>query len=371
MKLGILVTIISGFGKKGFYHSQEIGLAKSLAELGNEIIIYKCVSKSGERKEEEIDSHIRIRYIPVSNFGIHGNCPDDEIDPDLDGLLSFADTQLFLPHIYKFCRKNKIVFVPYIGIAHSAQQNTKSIFMDAAFSLTTLRIYKGIPVIAKTDEVREELEKLGVKDCTVCPVGLDKSELNTDFRSVDRAELRKQYGYSPDDVVISFIARLKVEKRPLELIDLFYSIKEQKKFRLLIVGEGYLKDKMVEKISALGIQDRVTMIDRVPYEKMWEIHTISDYFLNLRLNEIFGMALMEAVYYESSVAAIESAGPKQILDGLEGHRLCRDDQEVKEWLTATYPGKEVLRGSSDRLIEKFSWKHCAGKFIELVQNARG
>ena len=38
MKLGILVTIISGFGKKGFYHSQEVGLGKALNELGHDVV---------------------------------------------------------------------------------------------------------------------------------------------------------------------------------------------------------------------------------------------------------------------------------------------------------------------------------------------
>lgn len=36
----------------------------------------------------------------------------------------------------------------------------------------------------------------------------------------------------------------------------------------------------------------------VKYDEMWQIHYIADYFVNLRTDEIFGMAIMEAVYYQ-------------------------------------------------------------------------
>ena len=367
MKLGILVTIISGFGKKGFYHSQEIGLAKTLVEMGHDVVIYKCVSRDKERFSEDIGEHIRIHYIPVFSLGFHGYCPPSNLDEDLDGLLSFADTQFFLPPVYRFCVKHQIAFVPYIGIAHSAQRNTKSIFMDFLFHNGTLKIYKKLPVLAKTDEVMEELHQLGVKDCQVTPVGLDTTELKTDFRNYDRNALREKYGYKPSDVIISFVGRMKVEKRPLDMVDIFDAVKDCKDYKMLMGGEGYQRDDIAAKVKAMGLSDRVQMIERVNYENMWEVHYISDYFVNLCYREIFGMALMEGIYYESSVAAVEAAGPCFILKGMEGHCLCKDDEGIKQWLRADKPDGAVLRQSSDRLIERFSWKYCAQAFADLTK----
>ena len=371
MKTGILVTIISGFGKKGYYHSQEIGLGKALLEMGHEVIIYKGVTQDKEAVTDRLEDGLQIRYIPMRSLGIHGNCPADVIDPDLDGLLSFADTQLFLPHIYRYCRKNKICFVPYIGIAHSFQGNLKSKVMDQLFHMSTLKLYRRIPVLAKTDEVRDELLGLGVKNCRVTPVGLDETELKTDFRDYDRNMLREKYGYRPDDVIICFVARLKAEKRPLDMVDLFCALREKKNARLLMVGEGYQKDEIIAKVDKLGLADYVRMIDRVPYENMWEIHYISDYFVNMRHGEIFGMALMEGIYYESSVVAMEGPGPSFILKGMEGHCLCGNDQEVLQWLEGDRPDPSLLRKSSDKLIEKFSWKSCAQGFTDIIEEYQG
>ena len=37
MKLGILCTMINGFGRRGYYNSQEVGLGRALAAMGHEL----------------------------------------------------------------------------------------------------------------------------------------------------------------------------------------------------------------------------------------------------------------------------------------------------------------------------------------------
>lgn len=369
MRLGILVTIVSGFGKKGFYHSQEVGLGKALTERGHRVTIYKCVAKDKPADHYAISDDLDVHYIPVHALGVHGMMRADVLDPTLDGLLLFSDTQLFLPHIYRYCCRHNIAFVPYIGIAHSAQRNFKSRLMDIAFAMGTLSIYKKLPVIAKSQAVVDELLALGVSRCTVAPVGLDRSELKTDFAQHDRSALRAAYGYTNDDVIISFVGRLKPEKSPVETIELFSSIKDRKPFKLLMVGEGYLKEKVEEKIAELDLSDRVQLIERVPYEKMWEIHWISDYFLNLCTREIFGMALLESVYYRSSAAALHAPGPNAILTDLPGHHLCDTIKQAGEWTCGEKPDEATLEKSSHELLERFSWSICAEQFINLTKEA--
>lgn len=46
MRIGLLITSIGNFGQKGFYNAQEIGLAKELDKLFDEVIVYKAVSDS-------------------------------------------------------------------------------------------------------------------------------------------------------------------------------------------------------------------------------------------------------------------------------------------------------------------------------------
>ena len=63
--------------------------------------------------------------------------------------------------------------------------------MDRVFRETTLKVYKNVRVIAKTIDAKEELAKLGVRDCLVAPVGLDSEALKQDYEKYDRNEIRK------------------------------------------------------------------------------------------------------------------------------------------------------------------------------------
>ena len=130
---------------------------------------------------------------------------------------------------------------------------------------TTLPLYRRMPVLAKTDAAKKELEALHVpsENITVSPVGIDASVLKKDFLNADRAALRRAYGFAADDVILLNVARLDHDKRTLELLRLFHEVRGKKKFRLLIVGEGELRGAVDEKIAEYGIGDEVTILDRV------------------------------------------------------------------------------------------------------------
>ena len=371
MKLGILCTMINGFGRKGFYNTQEIGLGRALARKGHTVTIYKCLKQTENTKEEtiELERGLTIRYLPIKGLGAHGYLHTEVLEKDMDGLLCFSDNQVFLPHIYRFCKRNGIRFVPYVGTAHSLHSGLHAKLMDAWFAAGTVKIFRSNPVIAKTEGAKQELEALGVKDITVAPVGLDVAVLKHDHKDCDRAELRRKFGFEADAVVLCNVARLEPEKRPLELIEIFLRIRDKKKFRLVIVGEGPMRQALDEKIAAYGLADEVKVLNRVPYEQMWEIYAMSDYFVNLNQGEIFGMAIMEAVYYETSVAACMAPGPSVTLKDMEGHRLCTDDRQIEDWLTGEYPSAETLAESSKKMAHDFSWDRCADTFAAFVRSS--
>lgn len=370
MNVGILVTIVSGFGKKGFYQSQEIGLGKELSNRGHIVTIYKCVPFDERTLVEKLNCNLRIKYIPVKKLGVHGKLNPKEIDENIDALLSFSDTQVFIQPIYKYCKKKSIVFIPYVGIAHSYQETIKSKMMDCLFKLTTLRIYKKCKVLTKTEAAKHELLEFGVKNITVTPVGLDETSLNKEFKTKNRTMLREQYGYSDNEVIICFVARLQSEKKPMEMLEIFNEIKNNKNFKLLIIGSGILKNAVVEYIENNRIDKLVKIIDKVEYDKMWEIYHISDYFVNLRAEEIFGMSVMEAVYYQTSVAAIDAPGPSTILSNMSGHKICNNYVEIEEWLNGTYPQKRRLEISSEKIVNRFTWRNCADELLKIIQEEK-
>ena len=366
MKVAIVVPIVGNFGRKGFYHSQEIGLGKEVASHGHDVIIYKCVPENS-MKEIQTEQHdgITIKYIPTKAVGPHGMLDVTIIDKDSDVAFTFSDTQFVIPKLYGYCKKNGITFIPYVGIAHSFQQNFKSKLLDIVFRMTTLNVYKKTIVVAKTIDAKKELETLGVKKCVVAPVGMDFTALRQDYESFDRVELRRKWGFSQDDVIIIFVARMQPEKHPLEMIDIFSRVKRENK-KLLMVGKGPLEDRVHHKVKELGIEDQVRLIPEVKYDEMWQIHYIADYFVNLRPEEIFGMAIMEAVYYKSCVVAIKAPGPNTILKGMKGHYLCADYDEITEKLGCSVCNNYQLQEAKNIIISDFTWEKCVLTIRKIV-----
>ena len=370
MKLGILCTMINGFGRRGFYNTQEIGLGRALVRKGHTVTIYKCLKKEGEAKVEKVDIEpgLTIYYLPIGGLGAHGYLRTEVLAQDLDGMLCFSDNQVLLPHIYRFCRRNGIRFVPYVGTTFSLHGGLHAKVMDTWFAMGTLKIYKENPVIAKTEGARRELEALGVRDISIAPVGLDTAVLKSDFKQYEKAALRAQYGFEADDVLLCNVSRMDPEKRPLDMVEIFNRIRKKKKFRLLLVGEGPLRAATEEKVAQYGLKDEIRMINRIPYEEMWKIYAMSDYFINLSTSEIFGMAIMEAVYYETSVTAFAAApGPSLTLKGMAGHCLCEEDGQVEAWLTAPYPSAQDLEESARRMEREFGWDRCADRFVSIIE----
>lgn len=364
MKLGILCTMINGFGRRGYYNSQEIGLGRALARKGHEVMIYKGIDPSEKEEKVQVEKNLTIWYLPMKHLGAHGFMDCKYLDPQLKALFCFGDQQIFLPHVYRWCRRRRIPFVAYVGTAHSLDSNFKSKVMNALFAAGTLRIYKKNPVLAKTSAAKEELRQLGIPHAVIAPVGLDTAVLKKNIPADEKMRLRKEHGFEADDVILCNVSRLSWEKRPLELIDLFLQVKGKKKFKLIIVGNGPLEEELNEKIRKNGLEKEVKIYPNVPYEKMWEIYEMSDYYLNMNKGEIFGMAIMEAVYYKTSVAAIRALGPSVTLKDMKGHKLCENDDEMAEWITGPYPSEKDLQESSEKMASTFTWDRCADAFLQ-------
>lgn len=370
MKLGILCTMINGFGKRGFYNTQEVGLGRALVKKGHTVVIYKCVRKEKDRQTEKIEiaPGLTILYLPTGGMGIHGYLASEKLEKNMDGLLCFSDNQIFMPHIFRFCKKNRIPIVPYIGITYSLHKGLQGKLINILFRLGTLRFYKKIPVIAKTEAADRKLRALGVNDISVAPVGLDISVLKSDFKKYGKTGLRAEYGIEADAVLLCSITQMTPSKRPLDMVEIFRHIRGKKKFRMLLVGDGPLREKVENKIAFYGLTGEIKIINRIPYSEIWKIYAMSDYFINLNRNEIFGMAVMEAVYYETSAVAFRTApGPSMTLKGMKGHCLCEDDRQAEEWLTAPYPSEKDLEESSKKGIRRFSWNGCSDSFLEKIK----
>lgn len=359
MKIGLLITSIGNFGQKGFYNAQEIGLAKALDKYSEAVYIYKLVPKNADRRDEKIEGtkNVVLHSIPAKNFGINGLLDISVLDSSLNVLIYFSDTQISVPKVYKWAIKNNVKFYPYIGVLEShSTSKWKKLLMDTLFK-RNLQVYRKSYCFVKTPTVEKNLRGMGVKNISVMPVGLDLSLLNQDYEQADKIVLKGKYGFIKDDKVLLFIGRLIDEKQPVRMIEILNRVRQtDKRYKLLMVGTGPLKEIVDEKIKQYGLADSVKWIEKIPNSDIWELYRFADCFVNLNQQEIFGMAILEAMYYGCKVVAWRAPGPELIIeDGKSGY-LVEDDGLTCKWIMEN---KDVSGESHKRILSSFTWDNAA------------
>ena len=86
--------------------------------------------------------------------------------------------------------------------------------------------------------------------------------IKNDYDPIVREETRRRLGLE-NSLVIGHIGRLTEQKNTLFLIDIFNEIqKKEPRARLLLVGDGNLKEKMLRKINEYGIENKVVYLGR-------------------------------------------------------------------------------------------------------------
>lgn len=368
MRIGLLITSIGNFGQKGFYNAQEIGLAKELDKLFDEVIVYKAIPDDQQKQIAKIAGCLNttLRQLPVKSKGINGIWDCGVMDPTLDALVFFSDTQLVVPNVYRWCKRNNVVLIPYIGVIEShSTSRIKKIIIDVLFR-RNMKVYKKCSCLVKTPSVEEQLNKIGIKNTEVAPVGLDLSLLKEGYENVPSVALKRKYGYSDDDKVLLFIGRLIEEKQPIRMIEILSEIrKKDNRYKLLMVGKGELKQAVEKKISELSLADDVQMIEQIPNSDIWELYRFADAFVNLNQQEIFGMAILEAMYYGCKVVAWNAPGPKLIVANKDCGFLAESNQEIIEEIIAD--NCRSIEKAKRHVMENYTWDSTARKIVKRLR----
>lgn len=372
MHIAILTLHKQKINMSNYYNSQDLGLAKGLIECGNQVIVYKSISKKEYKSIElirEIEG-INVEYLPSIHFGNHSFLDTNRMDKGVDCLICFSDNQIFFPRIYKWCKKLRIPLYPYIGTISSENSSfTKQKIMEFLNS-SNINIYRKLICFAKTPALDEELKSKGIRKTFICPVGLDESKLNTRISVDELTQIRMKMGILESTQIILFVGRLVPVKKPLELLELLKNIiAVNNSFHLLMIGKGPFESEVLSKIEQLKISEHITFIREVKNADMWKYYSISNYFVNLSREEIYGMAILEAMYYKCKVIALKAPGPSFIIETGKTGYLFDDIQEIIEFLFNDNNSYEQIENNAhDDIIKRFTWNYSAKIIEKEVKN---
>lgn len=106
---------------------------------------------------------------------------------------------------------------------------------------------------------------------------------------------RSQFGLPADEPVVLFVGRLIQGKGVWELLEAVRRVNAERPCRLLVLGDGELRDRLRERAAADGLADRVIFAGYVGPDELQAAYRCADVFVLPSWTEGFPMSIIEAM----------------------------------------------------------------------------
>ena len=144
-----------------------------------------------------------------------------------------------------------------VSTLHNSNAWAKNPMLGLTYGLTTKLADK---IIAVADEVRDyaaQYLRIPMEQMITIPNAVSIERFEGKFE--EGLAVRKEYNISPTAPLLGIIGRLEPQKDHENFLRAASQIyKNNPNARFLIIGDGYLKDHLIELATALGMQDVVT-----------------------------------------------------------------------------------------------------------------
>lgn len=212
----------------------------------------------------------------------------------------------------------------------------------------------------------------GRKYCGGGKYELIHNSINTEEFNPDSIEsdFRTEHGFSNDDFIIAFIARITFQKDPKTFIR---AIPEVLKYipnaKFVMIGEGELKKDCVDLVNELGVEKNINFL---PFSKnVKQVLKNIDVFVLPSLWEVIPLALLEAMAMKNICIGTNIPGTTEaLIDGENGFLFETGDcNELAKKIVRGYQDKdqrELLANKARKtVVDKFDLKTLVRKNEEL------
>ena len=203
---------------------------------------------------------------------------------------------------------------------------------------------------------------------TLIPNGVDLKKFSGPARSREARQI------SNEKIIIT-VSRL-VEKNGLaDLVDAFALVKKDiPTAKLVIIGEGSLKEKLKLKIKNLKLEGSIRLAGQVAHEELSRYLSAADIFVRPSLSEGLGTAFLEAMACGLPVIGTPVGGiPDIIHDGQTG-LMCRSGDpndiadKIRALLTDSGLRERLGRAGQEMVRVSYDWNKIAGQFANIYHD---
>ena len=180
--------------------------------------------------------------------------------------------------------------------------------------------------------------------------------------------LKEQFGIQEDEKVLIHVSNFRKIKNLPHIVDAFMKIRANMKAKLLLVGDGPEKHRVMDQVKGSPYMKDVLFLGK--QENLAELYAISDLKLLLSQQESFGLVLLEAMACGVPCIGTNVGGiPEVIEHGVDGYIVELGDTEaVAAYATHLLQDEEQLLRFREAAIRAVSEKFHSSKIVEQYEN---
>lgn len=353
------------------YNCQELGLSKALVKKGYQVSLIMAGPECKQLKYTIGNKQVDIYYLTYrainQSLCIFDGWKDllERLNPDVVQIHEFG---MYMSYkVSSWTRKHGVRCVLIQGNYNTTQKpGLKQ--LERMFNLTFgKKVMSNVRSIGcKTKAAAEYVARYSDKPTMLAPVGLDESKFMRCYLESDFSECHGLVGKK----ILLYIGRMEQRRNPMFLLDVMQILPDD--YALVMVGDGPLLDKVNERVKSENMLN-VLVLGKIHQEKLPVIYAASDVFLLASNYEIFGMVILESMYFGTPVISTSTAGGKTIIEnGVDG--VVIDNLIASNWTRCI---KDIC-GNKDRLSnmsiaakrkihEHLVWDKAADNFVKLYE----
>lgn len=360
------------------YNIQEVGLAKALVRKGN-----TCDIVFWTNKEEKIVTLSVENYGMIRVFYRHGKTAlkntiyvgCEKLFEKYDILQTAEYNQI---QSWILAKRYPCKIVVYHGPYYSTF-NKRYNLMCAIFDKFFVKRYIKLNThfITKSELATDFLESKGLNENNITTVGVG---IDTELLSAKK-EICKDALYlkmqSDSSLKILYVGRFEERRNIPFILEVFSSVlRRRNNVMLYMVGNGdknYV-DMCWEYAEKLGIRNKIVYQEKMEQKYLSLIYSMADFFLLPTEYEIFGMVLLEAMYYQNVVLTTKNGGSDTIIEN-EKNGFVFMNKDVERWanriieISSDYGQmKQIEYEAYTYIRDNFTWDSLTDRFIEQYEN---
>ena len=351
------------------YNVQEVGLAKALVKKGHvcDIVLYTN-KKENYIQEIEVENNNKIKIYWLKGKRLLGNAFFDKelnnIINNYDIIQSGGYDQIYNAIFNRKLNKPLLIYHGNYYSKYSKGYKKKCLVSDIFYLF--FRDYKKAYFITKSKISTDFLNKKGYKNVETLGVGLDVDRFSKNVAINEKIEELKNN--KEENNYLLYIGKIEERRNIIFLLELLKSIlKEKNNCKLILVGKGNKEyvDKCKNYINENKLQNNIIWIESLKQDEIPELYKISNMFLLPTQHEIFGMVLLEAMYFGLPVLTTYNGGSSVLIENDKNGFI--EEINLDKWkdiILKNIDNKVVSTNAKSTIEDEFTWDKLSDKFID-------